>query len=74
VGEQHLDAFARRRPWAGPIFFAASVSTSLVRASAVPSGQSDRYDFFLSRRGSVAAIAREVADVLTERGYRVRAE
>src|SRR4051794_5784424 len=30
-----------------------------------------RFDFFLSRRGSVAAIAREVADVLTEKGYRV---
>src|SRR6267378_326820 len=29
------------------------------------------YDFFLSRRGSVAEIAREVADVLTESGYRV---
>jgi hypothetical protein len=29
------------------------------------------FDFFLSRRGSVAAIAREVADVLTEKGYRV---
>jgi tetratricopeptide (TPR) repeat protein len=28
-------------------------------------------DFFLSRRGSVAAIAREVTDVLTERGYAV---
>ena len=30
-----------------------------------------RYDFFLSRRGSVASIAREVAHFLTERGYRV---
>jgi hypothetical protein len=30
-----------------------------------------QYDFFLSRRGSVAAIAREVTDVLTEKGYRV---
>src|ERR1700719_3597044 len=29
------------------------------------------FDFFLSRRGSVAAVAREVADVLTARGYRV---
>ena len=35
------------------------------------SSPSERYDFFLSRRGSVAAIAREVADVLTEKGYRV---
>jgi tetratricopeptide (TPR) repeat protein len=37
----------------------------------MPSGHGDRYDFFLSRRGSVAAIAREVTDVLTEKGYRV---
>ena len=35
------------------------------------SGHDERYDFFLSRRGSVAAIAREVADVLTEKGYKV---
>jgi TIR domain/NB-ARC domain len=37
----------------------------------MPSGQGERYDFFLSRRGSVAAIAQEVTDVLTEKGYRV---
>jgi hypothetical protein len=37
----------------------------------MPSGPAERYDFFLSRRGSVAAIAREVADVLTEKGYKV---
>jgi len=35
----------------------------------MPSGPGERYDFFLSRRGSVAAIAREVADVLTGKGY-----
>jgi hypothetical protein len=29
------------------------------------------YDFFLSRRGSIAEIAREVADVLTESGYKI---
>ena len=29
------------------------------------------YDFFLSRRGSVGQIAQEVADVLSERGYKV---
>ncbi len=29
------------------------------------------YDFFLSRRGSTAEIAREVADVLTESGYKI---
>src|SRR6266511_2014122 len=34
-------------------------------------GPEERYDFFLSRRGSVAAIAQEVANVLTEKGYRV---
>jgi tetratricopeptide (TPR) repeat protein len=31
----------------------------------------DRFDFFLSRRGSVAGVAQEVADVLTEKGYKV---
>jgi hypothetical protein len=37
----------------------------------MPSGPGQQYDFFLSRRGSVAAIAQEVTDVLTEKGYRV---
>jgi tetratricopeptide (TPR) repeat protein len=37
----------------------------------MPSGPGERYDFFLSRRGSVAAIAREVTDVLIEKGYSV---
>ena len=37
----------------------------------MPSGSGERYDFFLSRRGSVASIAREVGHFLTERGYRV---
>jgi tetratricopeptide (TPR) repeat protein len=37
-------------------------------------GLAERYDFFLSRRGSVAAIAREVTDVLLEKGYKVRVE
>src|SRR5262249_19047234 len=41
------------------------------RNAAMPSGHNERYDFFLSRRGSVAAIAREVADVLREKGYKV---
>ena len=31
----------------------------------------ERSDFFLSRRGAVAAVAREVEQVLAERGYRV---
>src|SRR5712672_2448103 len=34
----------------------------------------ERHDFFLSRRGSVAAIACEVTDVLTETGYKVNVE
>src|SRR5262245_15887838 len=37
----------------------------------MPSGHGERYDFFLSRRGSVAAIAQEVEHVLTEKGYNV---
>ncbi len=37
----------------------------------MPGAVADRFDFFLSRRGSVAAVAQEVSDVLTERGYRV---
>ena len=41
------------------------------RVAAMPSGPGERYDFFLSRRGSVANVAREVCDVLTEKGYKV---
>ena len=37
----------------------------------MPSGPGERYDFFLSRRGSVAPVAREVTDVLSEKGYKV---
>jgi hypothetical protein len=37
----------------------------------MPADHGNRYDFFLSRRGSVAAVAREVADVLTDKGYKV---
>jgi TIR domain len=40
----------------------------------MPSGPSERYDFFLSRRGSVAPIAQEVTDVLKEKGYKVRVQ
>jgi hypothetical protein len=40
----------------------------------MPSGRSDKYDFFLSRRGSVAGIAQEVTDVLKEKGYKVRVQ
>jgi hypothetical protein len=34
--------------------------------AAMPSGPGEQYDFFLSRRGSVATIAQEVTHVLTE--------
>jgi hypothetical protein len=37
-------------------------------------GLAERYDFFLSRRGSVADVAIEVADVLKENGYKVNVE
>jgi hypothetical protein len=37
----------------------------------MPRGHGERFDFFLSRRGSVAAIAQEVTDVLAEKGYNV---
>jgi tetratricopeptide (TPR) repeat protein len=37
----------------------------------MPSGPGERYDFFLSRRGSVAAIAQEVEHVLAEKGYSI---
>jgi tetratricopeptide (TPR) repeat protein len=40
----------------------------------MPSGRSDKYDFFLSRRGSVTATAQEVTDVLKEKGYKVRVQ
>jgi hypothetical protein len=36
----------------------------------MPSGRSDKYDFFLSRRGSVATIAQVVTDVLKENAIR----
>jgi tetratricopeptide (TPR) repeat protein len=42
-----------------------------MRDATMPSGPGERYDFFLSRRGSVAAIAQEVTDVLKENGYEV---
>src|SRR5262249_23067014 len=44
------------------------------RSAAMPGGRNGRYDFFLSRRGSVAAVARDAADVLTETGSRVLAQ
>ena len=37
----------------------------------MPGAVVDRFDFFLSRRGSVATVAQEVADVLTAADYKV---
>jgi tetratricopeptide (TPR) repeat protein len=37
----------------------------------MPDAIGERFDFFLSRRGSVAAVAQEVSDVLTDKGYTV---
>jgi hypothetical protein len=34
-------------------------------------GTDEKFDFFLIRRGSVAAVAREVEQVLSEKGYKV---
>ena len=41
------------------------------REGPLPGEADDSFDFFLSRRGSVAAVAREVENVLTEKGYKV---
>jgi hypothetical protein len=37
-------------------------------------GDGFTYDYFISRRGSVAALAREGADVLEAAGYSVRVQ
>ena len=37
----------------------------------MPGGAGNEFDFFVSRRGSVAAVAREVENVLSEKGYKV---
>ena len=37
----------------------------------MPGAVGERFDFFLSRRGSVAAVAQEVSDVLTAADYKV---
>ena len=37
----------------------------------MPGEADESFDFFLSRRGSVAAVAQEVENVLTEKGYKV---
>src|SRR5262249_49690188 len=54
--------------------FCACPSLLSANVAAMPSDPGERYDFFLSRRGSVAAIAQEVTDVLKEKGYRVRVQ
>jgi hypothetical protein len=40
----------------------------------MPIGPDERYDFFLSRRGSVAAIAQEVADAIGGRAIPLDSE
>jgi hypothetical protein len=40
----------------------------------MPIGPGERYDFFLSRRGSVAAIAQEVADAIGRRAIPLDSE
>ena len=37
----------------------------------MPPEEPEQYDFFFSRRGSVAAVAQEVENVLAEKGYKV---
>ena len=37
----------------------------------MPSGPGDEFDYFLSRRGSASAVAREVCEVLATKGYSV---
>jgi tetratricopeptide (TPR) repeat protein len=49
-------------------------SLRVTLGTSMATGPAERYDFFLSRRGSVATIAREVTDVLKENGYRVRTQ
>jgi hypothetical protein len=44
----------------------------VIAVRGMPSGPVERYDFFLSRRGSVATVAQEVTNALTEKGYKVR--
>jgi hypothetical protein len=62
-----------RRASLTPLTLCVTIAGDEGRA-AMPSSPGERYDFFLSRRGSVAAIAREVTDVLTEKGYKVRTQ
>src|SRR5215813_8280671 len=63
------DERPEQHPWRPA--FCARPSLLSTRVAAMPSGPCERYDFFLSRRGSVASIAREVTDVLTEKGCKV---
>ena len=37
----------------------------------MPGEAGGKYDFFVSRRGSVSTVAQEVADVLIDKGYAV---
>ena len=42
--------------------------------AAIMTGRTYQYDFFLSRRGSVAAAAQEVADILIAAGHKVKVQ
>ena len=55
--------------WASPVEARFAASRNWTAGGAMRAG--DKADFFLSRRGSVAAVARKVEHVLAERGYRV---
>jgi tetratricopeptide (TPR) repeat protein len=53
------------------VYYCVTIGLHESAVVAMPAVHEERYDFFLSRRGSVAAVAREVADVLTGKGYKV---
>src|SRR5271163_2931278 len=49
----------------------ATAQRALRGDSPMPAGAVHKFDYFLSRRGSVAAVAREVENVLETKGYTV---
>jgi hypothetical protein len=54
-----------------PISDTCALVQRAARKRSMPSETGESFDFFLSRRGSVAAVAREVENVLSEKGYKV---
>ena len=67
VEARHLGGFACARPASG----ASSETTSAGASSMSTTAPAFGFDFFISRRGTVAAEAQEVADILQSEGYRV---